>query len=422
MRSPWPASGTDVAVAGERFRGGTRRARRPKRRSAKDARAIHHPGLTGARCVVRPADDRHDRAVRAVRRVHRRRDRRRHAGRFGASSRSRCWSGSRSRCCRSPSSTASSTALLVGDGAAAAPPPRADAADRSRDPQLAAREERLPRHRTSRRRTRAGSFSCGWRSSSARSRAARASRGRGTASAARLFDYAIWGLVLALLLSELRGAGRRAGRCWRSGSSHPLARADARSPGTWIPIEALLIAVAAARRRASGCSAATCSSRSPTRTRTARCDRSCCARCSASFRVWWEGIGCGFPLLAPILIAVAYETRRAEPGDRLGLRAGLPRHARARPACSTRSPASAASPRCCGSTASRGTSRWPTRSPRSARRSSRRCPSAQSLLPGGIGKRDLGHRWRDHAPRHRLRRRAVRSRRAEASIGAPGRF
>jgi hypothetical protein len=27
-----------------------------------------------------------------------------------------------------------------------------------------------------------------------------------------------------------------------------------------------------------------------------------------AFRVWWEGIACGFPLLAPILIAVAYET------------------------------------------------------------------------------------------------------------------
>src|SRR5204863_8052304 len=26
-----------------------------------------------------------------------------------------------------------------------------------------------------------------------------------------------------------------------------------------------------------------------------------------AFRVWWEGVGCGFPLLAPILIAVAYE-------------------------------------------------------------------------------------------------------------------
>jgi len=26
-----------------------------------------------------------------------------------------------------------------------------------------------------------------------------------------------------------------------------------------------------------------------------------------AFRVWWEGVACGFPLLAPVLIAVAYE-------------------------------------------------------------------------------------------------------------------
>ena len=26
-----------------------------------------------------------------------------------------------------------------------------------------------------------------------------------------------------------------------------------------------------------------------------------------AFRVWWEGMGCGFPLLAPILIAIAFE-------------------------------------------------------------------------------------------------------------------
>ena len=36
--------------------------------------------------------------------------------------------------------------------------------------------------------------------------------------AARMFDYAIWGLVLALLLSELRGAGHRARRTSRTGS------------------------------------------------------------------------------------------------------------------------------------------------------------------------------------------------------------
>ena len=35
--------------------------------------------------------------------------------------------------------------------------------------------------------------------------------------------------------------------------------------------------------------------------------RSSIARLRRSFRVWWEGVGCGFPLLAPVLIAVAYE-------------------------------------------------------------------------------------------------------------------
>src|SRR4029077_7421157 len=30
-------------------------------------------------------------------------------------------------------------------------------------------------------------------------------------------------------------------------------------------------------------------------------------RCKRAFRVWWEGLGCGFPLIAPILIAIAYE-------------------------------------------------------------------------------------------------------------------
>ena len=39
-------------------------------------------------------------------------------------------------------------------------------------------------------------------------------------------------------------------------------------------------------------------------------------------------MGCGFPLLAPVLIAVAYEKLAPEPGDRLGLRPGRARHAR----------------------------------------------------------------------------------------------
>ena len=27
-----------------------------------------------------------------------------------------------------------------------------------------------------------------------------------------------------------------------------------------------------------------------------------------AFRAWWQGIACGFPIVAPVLIAVAYET------------------------------------------------------------------------------------------------------------------
>ena len=58
--------------------------------------------------------------------------------------------------------------------------------------------------------------------------------------AARIFDYAIWGLVLALLLSELRGLGVGAAelRFWLG---HPLL-APVLITGSWVPIEALLIA------------------------------------------------------------------------------------------------------------------------------------------------------------------------------------
>ena len=121
---------------------------------------------------------------------------------------------------------------------------------------------------------------------------------------ARIFDYAIWGLVLALLLSELRGLGIVPAELafWLG---HPLL-APVLITGSWVPIEALLIASigttpgkwlfgvflqfsisdAYARRDAR-----------------AQLDRAL----RRSFRVWWEGVGCGFPLLAPVLIAVAYE-------------------------------------------------------------------------------------------------------------------
>jgi DnaJ-like protein/RDD family protein/tetratricopeptide repeat protein len=122
--------------------------------------------------------------------------------------------------------------------------------------------------------------------------------------AARLFDYALWGLVLALLLSELRGADFVPEHvAWWLG--HPLV-APVLITLSWIPIESLLIASlgttpgkwlfgvylqfsisdAYARRDAR-----------------AHLERGL----KRAFRVWWEGVACGFPLLAPILIAVAYE-------------------------------------------------------------------------------------------------------------------
>ena len=122
--------------------------------------------------------------------------------------------------------------------------------------------------------------------------------------AARLFDYALWGLVLALLLSELRGANIvPESAAWWLG--HPLI-APILITLSWVPIEGLLIASlgttpgkwlfgvylqfsisdAYARRDAR-----------------AHFERGL----KRAFRVWWEGIACGFALLAPVMIAVAYE-------------------------------------------------------------------------------------------------------------------
>jgi hypothetical protein len=81
--------------------------------------------------------------------------------------------------------------------------------------------------------------------------------------AARLFDYAIWGLVLALLLSELRRVGIVPGVYLQFSISNAYARRDAR---------------AQVRRGL-----------------------------SRALRVWWGGVGCGIVPLAAVLIAVAYE-------------------------------------------------------------------------------------------------------------------
>src|SRR3954470_2436171 len=122
--------------------------------------------------------------------------------------------------------------------------------------------------------------------------------------AARLFDYAIWGLVLALLLSEVRASGViPVDLAYWLG--HPLF-APVVITATFIPIEALLIAALGTTpgKWLFGVylqfSISDAYARRDTRAQLDRAFR-------RAFRVWWEGIGCGFPLLAPVLIAVSYE-------------------------------------------------------------------------------------------------------------------
>ena len=121
---------------------------------------------------------------------------------------------------------------------------------------------------------------------------------------ARLFDYAIWGLVLALLLSELRGLGVMPEPLayW---IAHPLV-APILITASWVPIEALLVAALATTpgKWLFGCyiqfSISDAYAERGTRAQLTRGFR-------RAFRVWWQGVGCGVPVLAPILIAVAYE-------------------------------------------------------------------------------------------------------------------
>jgi hypothetical protein len=122
--------------------------------------------------------------------------------------------------------------------------------------------------------------------------------------AARIFDYAIWGLVLALLLSELRGLGIVPTDLafWLG---HPLL-APILITASFVPIEALLIAsigTTPGKWLFGVFLQFSISDAYARRDTKAQLDRAL----RRSFRVWWEGIGCGFPLLAPVLIAVAYE-------------------------------------------------------------------------------------------------------------------
>ena len=121
---------------------------------------------------------------------------------------------------------------------------------------------------------------------------------------ARLFDYAIWGIVLALLLSELRGAGLIPENV-AFYLGHPLV-APMLITGTWVAVETLLMASLGTTpgKWLFGCYLQFSIS-------DAYANRSMQSQLLRAFkrslRVWWEGMGCGFPLLAPILIAIAYE-------------------------------------------------------------------------------------------------------------------
>lgn len=122
--------------------------------------------------------------------------------------------------------------------------------------------------------------------------------------AARMFDYAIWGLLLALLLSQLRALGIVPER-WAHLLAHPLL-APILVTLSWVPIEALLIT-----------SVGTTPGKwlfglylqfSISDAYAARSTRAQLMRGFArAMRVWFQGVGCGFPLLAPVSIAVAHE-------------------------------------------------------------------------------------------------------------------
>jgi len=121
---------------------------------------------------------------------------------------------------------------------------------------------------------------------------------------ARLFDYAIWGLMLALLLSELRGAGAFSAPVayWLG---HPLV-APVLITVTFIPLEALLIAALGTTpgKWLFGVYLQFSISDAYARRDVAAQIRRGLSR---SLRVWWKGMGCGIPIVAPVTVALSYE-------------------------------------------------------------------------------------------------------------------
>ena len=264
----------------------------------------HHPGLTervasfGRSPIVTVG------AVRAVRRVHRRRHRLRHAGRRRAGRQAGAGVADAHAARADARSTASCTASRACAGAARRRAV-AGAADRPRDPQLAAREERVPRHQPAAGGRELDLPAAHGRARAREVRAAPASRGRGIGSP-RASSTTRSGASCSRCCSRSCAAPGLVPRRRRVLARPSAARADAHHRDAGCRSRRCS-SRRSAPRPASGCSACTCSSRSPTRMRGATRARSSSARLRRAFRVWWEGVGCGFPLLAPVLIAVAYE-------------------------------------------------------------------------------------------------------------------
>ncbi|HEX6136833.1 MAG TPA: RDD family protein, partial [Casimicrobiaceae bacterium] len=122
--------------------------------------------------------------------------------------------------------------------------------------------------------------------------------------AARMFDYAIWGLVLALLLAQLRSLGIVPER-WEHWLAHPLL-APIIITLSWAPLEALLVTAVGTTpgKWLFGIylqfSISDAYARRDTRAQLAR-------GMKRALNVWFRGLGCGFPLVAPVLVALAYE-------------------------------------------------------------------------------------------------------------------
>ena len=143
--------------------------------------------------------------------------------------------------------------------------------------------------------------------------------------AARLFDYAIWGLVLALLLSELRalGFGPEGLSYWLG---HPLI-APILITGSWVPVEALLIASLGTTpgKWLFGVflqfSISDAYARRDTQAQLQRAMRAGIPRLVGRRCLWLSAAGAGTDCRR-------VRKDRAEPGNGLGLRAGRPGDAR----------------------------------------------------------------------------------------------